>query len=59
MIKIIIIAGVIIWLGASLYAALRKDKMLAVVLFFSIPVGVMFILVMVMIVLVSLKLPIK
>lgn len=59
MIKGLIIAGIILWLGATIYAALRKDKMLALVLFFTIPVGVMFILVMVLIVFVSLKIPIK
>jgi len=50
-----IIAGVVVWVGATLFALFRKEKMLALVLFFSIPVAVMFVLVLVMIVLVSMR----
>ena len=57
MVMWLIVAGVLFWLGATLFA-LKKDKMLALVLFFAIPVAISFILVMVMIVLVSLKKPI-
>ena len=59
MVNILIILGLAVWFGATIWAAFfKKEKMLALVLFFSIPVVIVFILVMVMIVLVSMKKPI-
>ena len=55
MFKILIIIGVLVWIGATIYIAWKKDKMLALVVFYSIPVVVMFILVLIMIIMVSLK----
>ena len=57
MIRALIVVGIFVWVGVTLLA-LRKDKMLALVLFFSIPVAASFILIMILIVVVSMKKPI-